>query len=217
MSTHAKQLGYIHIPESQNGQTTEQQKLELSKLGISNEAIYIDAHTAQVANKLALIKLKAVLADGDTVVVVDLDHLGHSAKEILEFWQSMTELKVKIRALEFSDLDTTDPIVSSHLQSFFGYLALKEKRAVQARIVAGMDKARASGKHVGKRYGFTKQQGVEIEGYLEAKISMWKISKIMGLPYGMIQRLKKRWVAGERVKDVDNTRFKIEDTGGDSK
>ena len=92
--------------------------------------------------------LEHVLA-GDTLVVWRLDRLGRSIRDLIDIAQTLKQRDVGLRSLQES-IDTTSA-GGQLIFHIFGALAEVERELIGERTRAGLDAARARGRHGGRR------------------------------------------------------------------
>lgn len=92
--------------------------------------------------------LDHVLA-GDTLVVWSLDRLGRSMRDLIDIAQTLKQRDVGLRSLRQS-IDTTSA-GGQLIFHMFGALAEFERDLISERTRAGLDAARARGRHGGRR------------------------------------------------------------------
>ena len=89
------------------------------------------------------------LLPGDTLVVWRLDRLGRSIGDLIAIAQALKARDVGLRSLQES-IDTTSP-GGQLVFHIFGALAEFERELIRERTRAGLEAARARGRHGGRR------------------------------------------------------------------
>ena len=79
------EFGYVRV--SSTDQNEDRQLLELQRLKIPKQNIYIDKQSGKDFNRPQYIELLKILYKGDILYVKSIDRLGRNYKEILEQWQ----------------------------------------------------------------------------------------------------------------------------------
>ena len=85
----------------------------------------------------------------DVIVVWKLDRLGRSLKNLLSILDDISRLGVQFLSLRDSGIDTTSPS-GRLLLHLLGAFAEFERAMIQERVLAGVRRAQASGKHCGR-------------------------------------------------------------------
>jgi DNA invertase Pin-like site-specific DNA recombinase len=113
---------------------------------------YVDAGVS--GTKTTRPALDRMLADAqagklDNVVVWKLDRLGRSLQHVLGILDQLTQQGVGFVSLRDSGMDTTTP-TGRLFTSIIAAFAEFERGVIQERVVAGVRRAQASGKHCGR-------------------------------------------------------------------
>lgn len=97
--------GYIRVSTAE--QNEERQLVEIRKLGIAEENIFIDKQSGKDFDRPKYKEMISILKQGDTVFVLSIDRLGRNYTEIQEQWHFITkERKTDIAVLDMPLLDT---------------------------------------------------------------------------------------------------------------
>ena len=118
-------FGYIRV--STKEQNEERQVIALLEAGVSAEHIYIEKQSGKDFERPIFINLTKKLKVGDTLIVKSIDRLGRNYKEVIKYWQFITnEKKVNIVVLDQPLLDTRqnknliETFISDLAKIFFG-------------------------------------------------------------------------------------------------
>ena len=128
------------------------------------------------------------LQPGDCVKVVALDRLGRSLTEVLELLGWLRENGVEIISLRESiDQDSAMGRAMLHLAIVFAEM---ERDLARERTVAGLERVKATGKHLGRRKGVSRKRAEEIQNMRQRDGLSWsRIATITGLPSSSIRRI----------------------------
>ena len=85
----------------------------------------------------------------DIIAVWKLDRLARSVRHLLDVADSLTACGVDLVSVRDAHVDTTSPSGRFTLQ-ILGAVAELERALIQERVQAGVDRARAAGKHCGR-------------------------------------------------------------------
>ena len=152
------------------------------------EQIFEDVGSGASWNRPGLNRLKASLQQGDCVKVVALDRLGRSLTEVLELLGWLRENGVEIISLRESiDQDSAMGRAMLHLAIVFAEM---ERDLARERTVAGLERVKATGKHLGRRKGVSRKRAEEIQNMRQRDGLSWsRIATITGLPSSSIRRI----------------------------
>jgi len=137
-------LGYARVSTSEQELALQVDALEAA--GCSR--VFSETASGARAERPELERLLDQLRNGDTVVVWRLDRLGRSLKHLISLVEEFGTRGVGLRALD-QNIDTTT--ASGRLQMhLFAALAEFERELGRERTQAGLQAARARGRHGGR-------------------------------------------------------------------
>jgi DNA invertase Pin-like site-specific DNA recombinase len=137
-------IGYARI--STTDQNLYLQNDALGKAGC--EKIFSDALSGAIAERPGLASALENLRRGDLLVVWRLDRLGRSLKNLIEVIAQLESRGVGLRSLQENiDTSTSGGKLVFHI---FCSLAEFERSLIRERTRAGLDAARARGRHGGR-------------------------------------------------------------------
>lgn len=116
----------------------------------------------------------------DMLVVSKLDRLGRDAPDVLVTIKSLAALHARVVVLQLGKLDLTSPAGKLMLAMLVG-VAEMERDLIVERTQAGLARAKAEGKSLGRPAKTTpEQRAVMIEGYA-AKESVSALARRFGV------------------------------------
>lgn len=144
---------YARVSSSDGRQTTENQVLELRRLA-SARGLEVTVYEEQESAAKARPVLDQVLADAragrtQAVIIWALDRLHRSMVGAVNTVLELDRLGVQVISLREPWLDTSGP-VRSLLVAIFGWVAEQERTRLIERTKAGLARARAQGKRLGR-------------------------------------------------------------------
>lgn len=163
-------FGYGRVSTGQ--QTTENQRLELEQAGYQIEADYWyadDGVSGKVAanQRPAFKQMLSQIRKGETLVVSKLDRLGRDAIDILQTVRQLGERGIKVIVHQLGNTDLTSP-AGKLLLSMLAAVAEMERDLLIERTQAGLQRAKAEGKKLGRPSKTTPEQRAEIRQKLGA-------------------------------------------------
>ena len=163
--------GYARV--SSRDQSLEAQIAELQAAGCGN--IYKEKASGAKTDRPALAKLIRRLEDGDVLVVVRLDRLARSTRDLLNILDEVGKRGAGFRALKDGWADTTTPHGRLML-TVLGGLAEFERSLIAARTDDGRKRAKARGVKFGRPQKLTAHQRREVleklaEGAVQADLA----------------------------------------------
>lgn len=142
-------FGYGRVSTSE--QRADNQRLEIEQAGFQLDYWHADtisgaAHATQRAEFARLIDK---LRKDDVLVVSKLDRLGRDAVDVLATIRRLGELRVQVIVLQLGKLDLTSS-AGRMLLTMLAAVAEMERDLLLERTKAGLERARAEGKTLGR-------------------------------------------------------------------
>ena len=187
----------LYLRVSTDGQTTENQRLELaavaSRAGWEIADIYEDQGISGAKGRDQRPAFDRLLKDAarrrfDLIATWSVDRLGRSLQHLIGFLDEVHQLKVDLY-LHQQGIDTTTPAGKALFQ-MLGVFAEFERAMIRERVHAGLNRARAQGKRLG-RPTIDADTAAAITAALRAGgAGLHKIAKAHGVGVSTVQRLK---------------------------
>ncbi len=137
-------VGYARV--SRKDQRLEPQRDALLADGC--ERVFEEKVSSREADRKVLREAFDYCREGDVLVVARLDRLGRSLRELIDLVGELEDRGVGFRSLKES-LDTTTA-GGRLIFHVFGALAEFEREIIRERTMAGLESARARGRHGGR-------------------------------------------------------------------
>ena len=149
---------------STNQQTAENQRLEIINAGFQIDYWFADEGVsgkvcAKQRPQFALMLDK--IRDGETLVVSKLDRLGRDSIDVLQTVQSLADRNIKVVVLQLGSTDLSSP-TGKLLLTMLVAVASMERDLLIERTQAGLMRAKAEGKRLGRPSKTTPEQKAEI-------------------------------------------------------
>jgi putative DNA-invertase from lambdoid prophage Rac len=173
-------FGYGRVSTGQ--QTTENQRLELEQAGYLIEPDYWYADDG-VSGKVAACqrpefkRMLGQIRKGETLVVSKLDRLGRDAIDVLQTVRQLGERGVQVVVLQLGNIDLTSP-AGKLLLSMLAAVAEMERDLLVERTQAGLQRAKAEGKTLGRPSKTTPEQRAEIRLKLSQGESVSTLARV---------------------------------------
>jgi len=138
--------------------STKEQNLSLQVDALKKEGcqqIYQEKMSGAKADRPELAKLIAQLRQGDIIIILKLDRLGRSLRNLVDIVNEIQDRGAGLKSLNDS-IDTTTPHgkLTFHL---FASLAEFKRDIIRERTLAGLAAARARGRKGGRPKGLSKE------------------------------------------------------------
>ena len=180
-------LAYIRV--STNKQDIETQKYQIlqyafnEKLNI-DEFVEVQQSSTKSPHKRRINELKSKVNKGDILIVYEISRLGRSTFETMNLILELSEQGVQFVFLKRPELSSFNSAHSKLLLSFYTYMAEVEKDFISQRTKAGLEKARANGKILGRPVGSYSSMYDEhletIKELIDKELSLKSIWKYIG-------------------------------------
>ena len=186
----------IYARVSTHDQTTENQILKLKKIAERNEwtitETYIDEGISGAKGREGRPEFARMCRDMvrrkiDRVLVWDVSRLGRSLQHLVEFLNDAQATGTDLY-IHQSGIDTSTPSGRMMFQTI-GVFAEFERSMISERVKAGMARAKAQGKRVGRPRGISDEQRETILGLRGEGISLGKIALQFGLGKTTVARI----------------------------
>ncbi len=186
-----KTIAYLRV--STDGQDLKNQKYEILDYASKNDMQVTDwieiSVSSRRSNKERLIdELLERLETGDCLIVSELSRLGRSVGQVITIMDELIKRQVKVIIIKQNMIiNGKNDIQTKTMITMFSLFAEIERDLISERTKAGLAKARAEGKLLGrpKGNGKSKLNGKEkeIQDLLNKKVSRASIAKIMDVSW----------------------------------
>ena len=193
----------LYVRVSTDHQSVENQIRELRQVaerrGWTVEEIYRDAGISGAKGRDQRPGLDAMLKDAgrrrfDVVMAWAIDRLGRSLTDLLETIKHLEACGVDLY-LDQQAIDTTTPMGKLVFQ-VTGAFAEIERSLIRQRVQAGLKRAVAQGKRLG-RPGAEPEKMAQVRRELAKGIGIGRVARIVVLGTGTVHRLKRQMAAPE--------------------
>lgn len=149
-------LAYLRV--STNKQDTLTQRLQIQdyckRQGICiDEFMEVEESTRKSQVKRRINELKSKLRSGDLLIAVELSRLGRSMLEVMSLVLELSNNGVQTIFLRQPELSTFNNASTKLLLAIYAYIDETEREFISQRTKAGLEKAKAVGKTLGRPVG----------------------------------------------------------------
>ncbi|RZI33578.1 recombinase family protein [Pseudomonas orientalis] len=172
-------------------QETLNQRLELENAGWVIDFWFSDTVSGKThaAQRPAFRELLSKIRNGETLVVSKLDRLGRDAIDILQTVRMLGERSIRVVVQQLGSTDLTSP-AGKLLLSMLAAVAEMERDLLIERTQAGLVRAKAQGKQLGRPPKLTQRQRSEITTALDEGMSISALSKLYAVSRATIAGVK---------------------------
>lgn len=184
-------MKYGYMRTSTKEQNEQRQVYAMHEEGIADENIYMDKMSGKDFNRPEYQKLVKNLQKGDILYILSIDRLGRNYDDIIEQWHLITkEIEADIVVIDMPLLNTTTKnndltgrFVADLVLQILSYVAQKEREAIKARQMYGIQKARDEGRYRKKDIDMDLFRKLKKE-VDDGKITVVEASKQLGMTRG---------------------------------
>lgn len=176
-------------------QTSENQKQEILQAGFIVESFRIIEEQISgdvpARNRPMFAKLLDRLEPGDVLVVTKLDRLGRSAADVQVTVELLTKIGVRVHCIALGGTDLTSSTGKMTMQ-ILAAVAEFERNLIIERTNAGVARARAQGKRIGRPPALTSLQEKNVFKRLQEGSSIRRVAKEYNVSRSTIKRTKEK-------------------------
>jgi len=192
----------LYARVSTDKQTTENQLVELRRTAMRNDWVIVDEFVdegisgAKGRDKRpqfdALLK-SAVRKEFDLIMSWSVDRLGRSLQHLVEFLNEIHSKNIDLY-LHQQGLDTTTPAGRMMFQ-MCGVFAEFERTMIRDRILAGQQRAKANGTHIGRKSKIDDDLRNRVIDLKQTGMGMRGIASEAGLSLGSVHKILVQWTS----------------------
>jgi putative DNA-invertase from lambdoid prophage Rac len=183
-------------------QHPENQVQEIAHAGFSvepNRVVMEQVSGSTIASQRPLFaKLLERIERGDTLVVTKLDRLGRDAIDVQQTVQALDSMGVRVHCLALGGVDLTSP-AGRMTMGVITAVAQFERDLIIERTHAGLQRAKAEGRKLGRPAALTQEQQQQALRKLAEGETVYSVAKSFGVARQVIMRV--RDAAHESITD----------------
>jgi len=184
---------FLYCRVSTAGQTPENQSLQARQAGYEVKPARVVAETISgtvpAMDRPAFSKLVEKLEEGDTLVVTKLDRLGRNASDIDRTVSLLQAAKVRLIVLDLPVSEVTSA-AGDLVRRMFAAFAQFERDQLVERTHAGLERAKAEGKKLGRKAALSDAQQAEALAMLGKGKGVREVARLLGVSHPTILRMQ---------------------------
>lgn len=189
----ARTFAYCRV--STSDQTTDNQIREIEAAGFTVEPKRIVTETVSgsvpAMERRGFTRLLDRLEAEDVLIVTKLDRLGRNAMDVRATVERLATEGVKVHCLALGGADLTSA-AGKMIMTVISAMAEFERDLLVERTQAGLSRAKAEGKRLGRPMVLTEAQQAEIAEKRKAGVSLRVLAKEYGTSLASVQRAESR-------------------------
>lgn len=179
-------------------QLTENQRGEIAGAGYTVEPRrYVEEQVSgsvPASQRPGFVKLLDKLERGDTLVVTKLDRLGRDSIDVQQTVERFTREGIRLVVLQLGNLDLTSP-AGELMVKMLAAVADFERALIVERTQAGLARAKAEGKKLGRPEKTTAQDRQAIRQRLAGGESVSELARVYGVSRATVIAVRDRQAA----------------------
>ncbi|MFZ2031747.1 MAG: recombinase family protein [Vitreimonas sp.] len=187
----------FYLRVSTADQSVENQALELKAAGFEPTATFTDdgvSGKTKAADREAFAEMMRTFGrinsgERKRLIVTKIDRLGRDAEDILATVRLLSERGVQVFVKQLGETDLTST-AGKMILTVLGGVAEMERAMIVERTHAGLARARASGKTLGRPAALTNEKRAEVRDALDNGASVNGLAKRYGVARGTIRSAK---------------------------
>jgi putative DNA-invertase from lambdoid prophage Rac len=185
---------FVYARVSTPDQTNDNQLLEIEQAGYDADTVYTDTVSGKVPadERLEFGKLLDTVIrtkKPKRLIVTKLDRLGRDAIDIMTTVKRFSEMGCAVRVLQLGDLDLASS-AGKLVLSTLSAVAEMERDLLVERTNAGLARARAEGKTLGRPKVTNEKSAAEISNKLNKGVSVAQIARDHGVSRMTVMRIR---------------------------
>ena len=147
--------GYVRVSSLE--QNEERQMIELRRIGVPEDCIYIDKQSGKDFDRPQYRKMVERLKEGDVLYILSIDRLGRNYEEIQNQWRILTkEIGIDVCVIDMPLLDTRrdkdlmGTFIADLVLQILSFVSESERVNIRKRQEQGIAAAKARGVRFGR-------------------------------------------------------------------
>jgi putative DNA-invertase from lambdoid prophage Rac len=184
---------FAYVRVSTSGQTTENQVREIAAAGFAVDRKRVIAETVSGSSAIdqrpGFLRLLDRLEAGDVLVVTKLDRLGRNAIDVAQTVAKMEATGVRVHCLALGGVDLTSP-AGKMTMGVIAAVAQFERDLIIERTQAGLERAKADGKVLGRPAVLDAPRRAAVRADLEAGATVAELARRHGVSRQTVMRVR---------------------------
>lgn len=193
----ARTFAYCRVSTADQTPDNQVRELEAAGFSIDPKRVVAETVTGSVPamERDGFSRLIDRLEDGDVLVVTKIDRLGRNAMDVRATVDRLSAEGVRVHCLALGGVDLTSA-AGRMVMTVICAMAEFERDLLVERTQAGLSRAKAEGKALGRPRTLTDGQEAEVRAKRAEGQSLGALAKSYGVSRSAIQRAEKRVLEG---------------------
>ncbi len=192
----ARTFAYCRVSTADQTTVNQVREIEAAGFAVDPKRVVVETVSGSISasERTGFSKLRDRLEAEDVLVVTKLDRLGRNAMDVRCTVEALAGEGVRVHCLALGGVDLTSP-AGKMTMGVIAAVAEFERDLLVERTQAGLRRAKAEGKTLGRRSSLSQAQQAIILQQRAAGASLGVLAKQYGVSRAAIQRVQKRSAA----------------------
>jgi len=192
-------FAYLRVSKDDDVMTTANQRLELERAGHRIDYWHEDAISGSTVamQRPGFAAMLSKMRDGETLIVSKLDRLGRDAIDVMSTVRALADRHIRVVVHSLGGVDLTSS-TGKLLVTMLAAVAEMERDLLIERTRAGVARARAEGKRVGRPAKTTAAQRDQILARLAQGATVSAVARDYGISRASVIAVRKPTLAEAR-------------------
>jgi putative DNA-invertase from lambdoid prophage Rac len=189
----ARTFAYCRVSTSDQSTDNQIGEIEAAGFAADRKRVVVETVSGSVAafERTGFSRLVDRLEAGDVLVVTKLDRLGRNAMDVRRTVEALAAEGVRVHCLALGGVDLTSS-AGKMTMSVIAAVAEFERDLLVERTQAGLRRAKAAGKRIGRPSVLSPEQQTVVRSKRVEGVSLGILAKQFGVSRAAIQRAEKR-------------------------
>ncbi|WP_104012469.1 recombinase family protein [Burkholderia anthinoferrum] len=187
----SRTFAYARVSTTDQSTTNQLREIEAAGFSVDKRRVITESISGSVSanQRPGFAELLLKMEEGDVLIVTKLDRLGRNAMDVRATVDALALRGIRIHCLALGGVDLTSAAGRMTMQ-VLNAVAEFERDLLIERTQAGIARARAEGKSMGRPCALTKQQQNEVRQHLNEGASVAGLAKRYGTSRQTIMRVR---------------------------
>ncbi|KWF21733.1 DNA invertase [Burkholderia cenocepacia] len=187
----SRTFAYARVSTTEQTATNQLREIEAAGFSVDKRRVITESISGSVSadQRPGFAELLLKMEEGDVLIVTKLDRLGRNAMDVRKTVEILADRGVRIHCLALGGVDLTSAAGRMTMQ-VLNAVAEFERDLLIERTHAGIARAKAEGKPMGRPCSLTEQQRKEVQEKLSAGATVAGLAKMYGTSRQTIMRVR---------------------------
>jgi putative DNA-invertase from lambdoid prophage Rac len=187
----SRTFAYARVSTTDQTAANQLREIEAAGFSVDKRRVVTESISGSVSadQRPGFSELLLKMEDGDVLIVTKLDRLGRNAMDVRATVETLADLGIRIHCLALGGVDLSSAAGRMTMQ-VLNAVAEFERDLLIERTQAGIARAKAEGKVIGRPSALSKQQHGEVRRHLSTGVSVASLAKRYGTSRQTIMRIR---------------------------